>query len=168
MSVARAPRRPAPAIRPATAEDADFILSLTPRFVAFDLPKGRRKRDVLAAIQADITKALHAEASDAHRFFVAEDAARQRAGFIQLQRMQDFFSGARSCHVSDLAIAPGRDGQGLGRALLDFAETWARKQGCAWLSLAVFPGNARARALYERRGFSTELLRMSKPLRPRR
>jgi hypothetical protein len=29
----------------------------------------------------------------------------------------------------------------------------------------VFPGNARARALYERNGYGIELLRMAKPVR---
>jgi len=33
---------------------------------------------------------------------------------------------------------------------------------CRHVTLAVFPGNERARAFYERRGFGTELLRMVK------
>ena len=34
-------------IRPTTPNDTDFILSFAPRFVAFELPKGRRKRGKL-------------------------------------------------------------------------------------------------------------------------
>jgi RimJ/RimL family protein N-acetyltransferase len=45
--------------------------------------------------------------------------------------------------------------------VLAYAE---RQRGCARLTLAVFPGNARARALYGRRGFGVDLLRMAKPL----
>jgi ribosomal protein S18 acetylase RimI-like enzyme len=81
---------------------------------------------------------------------------------------RDFFSGARACHVSDLAVAPGHDGRGIGSTLLAHAETWAKRNRCNWLTLAVFPGNTRAQALYERHGFAPDLLRMSKPCRGRR
>ena len=150
-------------IRPATPDDTDFILSLTPRFVAFELPKGRRKRETLAAIRADIEHALH-EAPPGDHFFVGEDSERHRTGLLHLQVQRDFFSGKRACHVSDLATAPGHDGRGIGRALLAYAETWARKNRCKLLTLSLFPGNTRAHALYERNGFTADLLRMAKPL----
>lgn len=151
-------------IRPAIADDKDFILSLTPRFVSFDLPKGRRKGETQAAIRADIEHAWD-DAPPSDHFFVAEDAAATRIGFLHLQVQRDFFSGARACHVSDLAVAPGHDGRGIGRALLAHAETWARAHRCKLLTLSVFPGNTRARSLYERSGFATDLVRMTKSLR---
>jgi ribosomal protein S18 acetylase RimI-like enzyme len=158
-------RKQSCAIRPATAADKDFILSLTPRFVAFDLPKGRRKRETQKAIRADIEHAWQ-EASPSDHFFVAEDSAGQRTGFLHLQVQRDFFSGARACHVSDLAVAPGCDRRGIGGAMLVHAEAWARTHRCKLLTLSVFPGNARARSLYERTGFAPDLLRMAKPLKP--
>lgn len=157
------PRKPAIAIRPAASDDSDFILSLAPRFVAFELPKGRRKRETLAAIHADIERALR-EAPPGDHFFVSEDRESQRTGFLHLQVQRDFFSGKRACHVSDLAVVPGHESHGTGRALLAYAETWAHGNRCKLLTLAVFPGNTRARALYERAGFTTDLLRMAKPL----
>lgn len=157
-------RKPRIAIRPATADDMEFILSLVPRFASFALPKGRRKRDVLAAIHKDVEHALRERPAGSH-FFVSEDFRGDRTGFLQLQVQRDFFSGARVCHVSDLAIAKDHDGQGIGRALLAHAESWASTRHCKLLTLSVFPGNARARALYERAGFRTELLRMAKPLK---
>jgi GNAT superfamily N-acetyltransferase len=51
------------------------------------------------------------------------------------------------------------------RALLAHAEDWAREHQCQLLTLAVFPGNERARALYEAAGYGTDLLRLAKPLR---
>jgi GNAT superfamily N-acetyltransferase len=156
------PERP-PAIRPATPGDTDFILSLVPRFVAFELPKGRRKRETLAAIRADIERALR-EVPPGDHFFISENADGQRTGFLHLQVQRDFFSGARACHVSDLAVAPGHDGCGIGSTLLAHAETWAKRNRCKWLTLAVFPDNTRARALYKHRGFAADLLRMAKPL----
>src|SRR5690242_4678140 len=149
-------------IRPATPEDTGFILSLAPRFVGFALPKGRRKRETLAGIRADIERALR-DAPPSDHFFVAEDGGK-RVGFLHLQVQRDFFSGARACHISDLAVAIGQDGRGIGRGLLAHAETWANANRCKLLTLGVFPGNTRARELYERAGFTTELLRMAKPL----
>ena len=157
------PHRHSITIRPAAPGDTAFILSLTPRFVAFELPKGRRKRETLAAIHADIERALH-ESPPGEHFFVSEDSTGQRTGFLHLQVQRDFFSGVRACHVADLAVAQGHDGRGIGRALLAHAETWAKRHRCKLLTLAVFPGNARARALYERTGFTADLLRMAKPV----
>jgi GNAT superfamily N-acetyltransferase len=157
------PRRHFISIRPATPDDTAFILSLVPRFVEFKLPKGRRKRECAAAIQADIERALRSPEEEA-AFFISEAEPGERTGFLHLQVMRDFFAGSRNGHISDLAVADGHDGHGIGRALLDHAEQWARGHQCERLTLAVFPGNARARALYERAGFDGDLLRMQKPL----
>ena len=158
------PRKRPTTIRPATADDSDFILSLVPRFVAFELPKGRRKRETLAAIRTDIEHALR-EAGSGDHFFIAANGKGTRIGFLHLQVQRDFFSGARACHVADLAVAKMHDGEGIGRALLAHAERWAKRNRCKLLTLAVFPGNARAHALYARNGFAPDLLRMSKPLK---
>ena len=150
-------------IRPATPDDEAFILSLAPRFVSFDLPKGRRKREVVAAIRADIERALR-EAPPSDHFFVAEEANETPVGFLHLQVQRDFFSGARACHIADLAVAPCHEGRGVGQALLAHAERWAKVHRCKLLTLSVFPGNTRARALYERDGFAVDLLRMTRPI----
>ena len=152
-------------IRAATPDDTGFILSLAPRFVGFALPRGRRKRETLAGIRADIEHALRGAPPGDH-FFVAEEATgAERIGFLHLQVQRDFFTDARACHVSDLAVAPGHEGRGVGRALLAHAGAWAKASRCKLLTLGVFPGNARARDLYERAGFTVDLIRMVKPLK---
>lgn len=151
------------AIRPATAADTAFILSLVPRFVSFDLPPGRRKRETLAAIRAEIERALR-EAPPSDCFFIAGNSRGTRTGFLHLQVQRDFFSGARTCHIADLAVAKPHDGQGIGGAMLAHAQAWATTHRCKQLTLSVFPGNHRARGLYERTGFAPDLLRMSRPL----
>lgn len=152
------------AIRPATPDDRDFILSLVPRFVAFKLPKGRRKRDCLAAIGADIERALREARKDV-QFFVADDRNGAPAAFLHLQIQRDFFSGERACHVADIAAAAGHEGKGAGRMLLEYSRKWAKKHRCKLLTLSVFPGNTRALALYESAGFVPDLLRMVKSVR---
>lgn len=158
------PRKRSITIRPATADDSDFILSLMPRFVAFDLPRGRRKHEVVAAIRGDVQRALHGSREGDH-FFVADDTNREPIGFLHLQIQRDFFSGQRTCHVSDIAVAAGQEGRGIGRKLIDHSRQWAKQHRCRLLTLAVFPGNTRARALYESSGFVPDLLRMVKPVR---
>jgi ribosomal protein S18 acetylase RimI-like enzyme len=150
-------------IRPADAGDDAFILSLVERFVGFDLPKWRKKSECAAGIRRDIKQALE-NLPPGEAVFIAEDARGERVGFMRLQKTRDFFSGKPNCHISDLAVAHGHDGQGIGGALLDHAQAWAKKQRCSLLTLAVFPGNTRARALYERVGFGEDLLRMAKHL----
>jgi ribosomal protein S18 acetylase RimI-like enzyme len=61
-------------------------------------------------------------------------------------------------HVLELGIAvlPGHQGAGLGRALLGAAVESARSRGARKLSLRVLGGNARARHLYESCGFIVE------------
>jgi RimJ/RimL family protein N-acetyltransferase len=69
-------------------------------------------------------------------------------------------------HVATLGmfVADGWRGLGVGTALLRDAIRWARSVGVEKLELTVYPGNAAARALYERFGFVREgrLVRHSK------
>jgi ribosomal protein S18 acetylase RimI-like enzyme len=148
-------------IRPVRADDADFVLALVPRFVAFELPSWREPDETAAGIRRKFEQQL-AKCPDASHLFVAETAGGERAGFLHLQATIDFFTEAANCHISDLAVADGLDGRGVGGALLDFADRWAKSHRCRFITLSAFPGNGRAIALYERHGYAVELLRMTK------
>lgn len=153
-----------PHIRLAHADDDDFILQLADRFVAFDLPPWRKRGETLNGIRDDIARHLR-ELPPASHLFVAEDDDGQRLGFLHLQTQKDFFTGVLNCHISDLVIAPEHDGKGIGSALLHYAERWAREHRCRHVTLAVFPGNERARKLYAHHGYGDETIRMVKPLK---
>jgi ribosomal protein S18 acetylase RimI-like enzyme len=145
-------------------DDDDFILALVPRFTNFTLPPWRRRHECIGGIRTDLLR--HLEDQPANSFlFVAEDADGERVGFIHLQRTEDFFNGRSNCHISDLAVAPPHEGQGVGTALLTHAENWAREHHCQLVTLAVFPGNERARRLYEAAGYGLDLMRLAKPVR---
>ena len=151
-------------IRLAHADDDEFILSLSERFVAFELPAWRKRGETLAGIRDDIARHLRDLPAGSH-LFVAETDDGERCGFLHLQTHKDFFTGALNCHISDIVVAPDFEGSGVGSELIVYAERWAKQHRCRHVTLAVFPGNERARAFYERRGFGTELLRMVKPVK---
>lgn len=154
---------PAPLIRLACADDDAFVLALAARFVECELPPWRRRSACASGLRADIERHLRGHPPGSH-VFVAEDEDGERAGFVHLLTVPDAFTDACNCHISDLAVTADREGRGIAGALLRFAEDWARRHRCRHLTLAVFPRNDRARALYERHGFGVDLLRMAKPL----
>jgi RimJ/RimL family protein N-acetyltransferase len=61
-------------------------------------------------------------------------------------------------HVADLGlmVAVSHRRMGVGRALLEAAEAWARQAGVRKLELHVFPHNEAAVALYEGMGYERE------------
>lgn len=150
-------------MRAAEPGDDEFILGLVSRFVDFELPKGRKRIEVTEGIRRDLRRHLDNDQPGSF-LFVAETDDGRRAGFLHLQIAGDFFSGRSNCHISDLVLAREWEGRGLGRALLEFAERFAREHQCERLTLSVFPGNERARRLYEEFGFHTDILRLAKPL----
>jgi ribosomal protein S18 acetylase RimI-like enzyme len=151
-------------VRAAGADDDTFILDLAARFVDFELPKWRRRNVVLEGIRRDLSRHLEEQPPGSFLFVIEDDSTGDRVGFLHLQLVTDFFTGHQNCHISDIAVLPEVEGKGVGQALLKYAEKFAREHRCERLQLAVFPGNARARATYEKAGFGVEMLRMVKPL----
>lgn len=60
---------------------------------------------------------------------------------------------ASCAEIEDFVVEPGRTGQGVGSAMLEFAVGLCRERGETWLGLAVGKENSHAWGLYERRGF---------------
>jgi RimJ/RimL family protein N-acetyltransferase len=69
--------------------------------------------------------------------------------------------GVATAHVGVLSICIASDWRdvGVGTELVAAAQRWVRERGLRKLSLGVFPDNARAIAVYEKRGFVREGLR---------
>jgi GNAT superfamily N-acetyltransferase len=151
-------------IRPARAQDRELILRLTPRLAeGFPLPAWRTSDEVVRAEAGALAAALD-QPLEGSSILVAERPDGELGGFVYLQRLVDYFRQQPHAHVSVLTVDAEVEGQGAGRALLEAAEGWARTRGMDMITLHVFAGNQRARAVYERLGYAPETLRYVKRL----
>ncbi len=153
-------------IRPHHPKDIPWILSLSDRLTAFDLPAWRQAETINDANQTLLKKALE-EPEPGSTFLIAEMDGGVRAGFIFLQTETEFFSRQPQGYISDLVVHPDHEGQGVGRALMQAAETWAQDNGFPVLTLYVFASNTRARQLYEKVGFQADLIKYARPIPPK-
>ena len=147
-------------IRGGRAEDLDAMLALLPRLADFPLPPGRAPEDTYRGDR----KTLKAWAKDREpqcRVTVAEDGA-GLLGFTLVRLQPEFMSGAPSAHLEVIIIDPRADGTGLGKTLLERAEAMVVAEGAQSMTLHVFANNERARSVYDRFGYSGELLRYVK------
>ena len=148
-------------LRPAVAEDREFILGLAERLIEFGDVPGRDRAAMIARDRSVLAAALTDSAST---IFVAVNDDGHPLGFIHLTTADDYYDARETAHVADLVVAREAAGLGVGSALMERAEQWAREQGFAMLTLNVFTANRRARDLYTRLGFAEEWIRCLKRL----
>ena len=86
------------------------------------------------------------------------------AGCAYLVTLVDYFNQRPHAHLSVLAVTEDAEGKGVGSALLDQSLAWAKERNSDRLTLSALVTNARARALYERKGFGGEYIRYVLPL----
>ncbi|MGB1253111.1 MAG: GNAT family N-acetyltransferase [Candidatus Promineifilaceae bacterium] len=147
-------------IRDATSADISTILQIMPRLAEFDLP-ARRSAEVFWSEDAKLLKRWGA--GDAPNCFVhVADANGVVVGVTIVTLGEEFFDHSPSAHLEVVCVAKSADGHGLGRVLIDNAETEARKRGAGSMSLHVVANNKRARHVYERIGYTEELVRCIK------
>jgi ribosomal protein S18 acetylase RimI-like enzyme len=85
-------------------------------------------------------------------------------GCLWLGNAIDQVTGDRHAYIFLLYIVPEHRRRGLGKALVTYAENWARKRGDKQLGLQVFFANAPALNLYKKLGYETRSLWMLKSL----
>jgi ribosomal protein S18 acetylase RimI-like enzyme len=151
------------AIRPATGDDRGFVVAIASRLVdGFEAPPHRSKAELIEGDRRALAAWFdHPHAEEA--MFIAEING-QPAGCAYLVMPVDYFTQRRHAHVSVLAVEKWAEGKGVGSALLDRSVAWAREHGSDRLTLSALVTNARARALYERKGFGGEYIRYVLPL----
>ncbi|ADV66775.1 GNAT family N-acetyltransferase [Deinococcus maricopensis] len=149
-------------VRPARPEDAPFLAGLAPRFTAFGLPAWRDEAAVRASMERALALAVTPPADGA--CLIVQDERGEPLGFVTLATDAELFTDEPEAYLANLAVTAGAEGRGAADALLDAAEAWARARGLPRLTLNVFAGNARARALYARRGFHEDSLKLVRVL----
>jgi ribosomal protein S18 acetylase RimI-like enzyme len=151
-------------IRDATPTDVALILPLFPRLANFTLPERRVAEDLWQG-DAELLQQW-AQGAAPHCFVqVAVDTQNAILGVALVSLREELLSHTPSAHLEVLVVAEGAEGNGIGQALITEAETIARERGALSMTLHVFATNTRARQVYERLGYTGELIRYIKYLR---
>jgi len=110
-----------------------------------------------------ITK-FREEHGTANQVFIARDNNGDRVGFIWVGQSRSGFTDVVQAYILSIYVTEACRGQGLGRLLMSRAEDWARENGFTSIGLSVAAHNIGAITLYEKLGYKTETLRLSKNL----
>ena len=121
-------------VRPFTCSDAAFVSELEKE--CFSSPM---TEDYINAIQSK--KEL--------RFFVAHDENGNPVGFVGMSSILDEGS------IVSIAVAGENRNSGVGRMLMEAAETEGERLNLSFITLEVRAGNAAAIRLYEKSGYKT-------------
>ena len=93
--------------------------------------------------------------SDESTALLAEDGP-EVVGFVTCYLDLESVRFGLRCWVEDLAVSPRHRSQGVGGALLDAAEAWARDRGATHLELDTGLAREDAQRFYERRDPATK------------
>lgn len=90
-----------------------------------------------------------------HRMFVAETATGRVVGWVHVQGRRSLIADPFA-QVSGLVTDEGHRGEGVGRALMEAAEKWARGQGYSEVLLYTNIVRAHAHRFYLQMGYVTD------------
>jgi GNAT superfamily N-acetyltransferase len=150
-------------VRTAVQQEHDFLMSVVPRLRAFGPPPLRPPDALDEAEREALARALAAPNDDG--VVLVAELAGVPTGVAYAHGATDYFTGERHGHLSIIAVAEEGEGRGVGRALLQAVEEWSTASGHRFITLNVFAGNTRARAVYERAGYGQDTIRYVKALR---
>ncbi len=149
-------------IRPANTDDIPFIHSLSERFASVGTPTWRDPTKMQQFHQHTVTEASSAINLPGSLVLIAETNDGTRLGFIYATNTTDFFTNEPQAYIADLAVTTHGEGKGIGRKLMEHAETWAREQGYRIVALDVFAFNTHARSFYHHLGYVEETVKLIK------
>ncbi|MGD1941689.1 MAG: GNAT family N-acetyltransferase [Leptolyngbyaceae cyanobacterium] len=93
-----------------------------------------------------------------------EPASQSPVGCLWLGNAVDQQRGDRHSYVLVLYVSPAHRRRGIATALLHQAQAWARARGDYQIGLQVFADNPGAIARYQKLGYQTHSLWLTKPL----
>jgi GNAT superfamily N-acetyltransferase len=140
-------------VRPYIPADRASLLSLAPR-LTIGMPLWRDRQCCFDAAEGWINASIehHGEQT---MVFVAESEGGERLGFASVSS-QTHFTGECQAYIGELATDESAEGRGVGSALVEACEGWAREQGYRTIALATGAANQRALDFYHHRGYRDE------------
>lgn len=112
----------------------------------------------------DVPARLAAVEAEGGATMLAADGAGAVVGLVSVTSHAALHTAGPIAYVMALVVASGARGRGVGRALLEVAEQWARKRGCERLSLTSAERRAEAHLFYPQCGLPYTGRRYSKLL----
>lgn len=149
-------------IRPAGLADTDDIADLLPELASFEVPERRNPKDLWIGDLATLKRWVAGLEPNCMVHVAVFEG--QVVGFTMVSLREELLSHEPSAHLEAIAVAESARGAGVGRELLNNAETMAKAQGALSMTLHVFGNNTTARAVYRNHGYDEELIRASKLL----
>ena len=154
--------KPGFAIRQALRTDRDAITALLPGLAGLDLPSHRDPEHLWRGDEALLLRWFAGEAPQSHVHVAIDDD--NLLGLTIVTLRPELLSQEPSAHLEAIVVSERARGMGVGRALMENAESAVRRLGALSMSLHVFARNSGAREFYDRCGYDGELLRYTKQL----
>lgn len=140
-------------VRPYVSADREYILSLAPR-LAIGIPSWRDPQKMIETAQGWITGNIEQHGKKT-MVFVAENEQGEQLGFATVSH-STHFTGEGQAYIGELAASEVAERRGVGKALAQACEQWAREQGYRILSLATGAANEQALGFYRHMGYLDE------------
>lgn len=141
--------RPSPPIRPATPADADAVLALATAFATSFHVEPDAFRASFAALLAAPDAALLVAEAGGDGDGGDDDGDRRVIGYVLGFVHPTFYANGPVAWVEEITVATSLRRGGVGRALMDAFETWARVRDARLVALAT----RRAAAFYAALGY---------------
>jgi ribosomal protein S18 acetylase RimI-like enzyme len=148
-------------VRSYVSSDREFVLNLAPR-LAIGIPSWRNPQQMITTAQGWITNSIEQDKQKT-MVFVAVDEQDKPLGFATVSH-STHFTGERQAYIGELATSDMAERRGVGKALTQTCEQWAREQGYRILSLATGAANEQALSFYRHIGYLDEDITLVKLL----
>jgi len=152
-------------IREARKTDMPLIRKFTVETGWKSIPETQRRRldrKKWSKHMAEVFENLSKRESS--KIFVAEDESQAFLGYLFVGESGDTMTGENYGFVYDIFVEEKSRGKGIGKILMEKAESYCRKNGYSRISLMVSTYNEPAIRLYTRMGFKREQTYMGKEL----
>jgi ribosomal protein S18 acetylase RimI-like enzyme len=138
-----------PTIRDATFDDVAAIVA-----ILADDEKGRFREDASSTLDPGYIAAFAAIDADPNQRLLVAEKDGAIVGTFQLSFLPGLsFKGAWRGQIEAVRVASHLRGQGLGRAMIEWAIERCRERGCRMVQLTTHKSRERAHAFYDRLGF---------------